>query len=75
MFMSYFEYLVQLIVRFPNTGEGGHSGDHLDEDAADAPHVEWGGVVGGAQQDVGRAVPQRHNLMWVRVWRHRLGAG
>lgn len=48
MFMSYFEYLVQLIVRFPDTGESGHSGDHLDEDAADAPHVEWGGVVGGA---------------------------
>lgn len=45
---SYFEYLVQLVVGFPDAGEGGHSSDHLDEDAANAPHVEGGGVVGGA---------------------------
>ena len=40
---------------------------HLDEDAADAPDVERGVVVGGAEEDVGRAVPQRHHLVRVRV--------
>ena len=36
-------------------------------DAADRPHVDGAGVVGGAQQDLGRAVPARAHV--VRVGR------
>lgn len=32
------------------------------KDAAGGPDVHWCGVVGAAQQHLGRAVPQRHNL-------------
>ena len=57
------------------SGEKGPSRGHLVENASDAPHVDGGGVLGGAEEDVGRAVPQRHNLVRVRLRRHRLGAG
>ena len=40
---------------------------HLDEDAGHAPDVEGGVVVGGAEEDVGRPVPQGHHLVRVRV--------
>ena len=48
---------------------------HLVENASDAPHVDGRGVLGGAEQHVGRAVPQRHHLVGVRLRRHGLGAG
>ena len=61
------DHLVELVVDVPDAGEAGLSVVHLDEDAADAPDVERGVVVGGAEEDVGRAVPQRHHLVRVRV--------
>ena len=48
---------------------------HLVENATDAPHINGGGVLGGAQEDVRRAVPQRHNLVTVRLGRYALGPG
>ena len=35
---------------------------HLGEDAPDGPHVDRGRVVPRAEQHLGRAVPQRHDL-------------
>ena len=64
------EYLVQLVEDVPHSREAGVAVEHLYEDAAGAPHVETGGVVGGAQQDVWRAVPEGHHLVGVRVGRH-----
>ena len=32
-------------------------------DAADRPHVDGAGVVGGAQQDLGRPVPARAHVV------------
>lgn len=43
-------------------GEEGLLVDHLSKDAADAPQVHGRGVVLHAQQDLGRAVPQRDHL-------------
>ena len=68
-------HLVQLVVDVPDAGEARLSVVHLDEDAADAPDVERGVVVGRAEEDVGRAVPQGHNLVRVRVRRHRFRTG
>ena len=45
------------------------------EDAPRGPHVDRGSVQLGAEEHVGRAVPQRHHLVRVRLRRHRLGAG
>lgn len=45
------------------------------EDASDAPHVDGGGVLGGAQQHVGRAVPQGDHLVRIRLRRDGLSAG
>jgi hypothetical protein len=36
--------------------------DHLGKDAADRPHVERCRVVPRAEQDLGRAVPERDDL-------------
>ena len=49
--------LVDLVL----AGEEGLPGDELGEDASAAPEVDGRGV-GGAQEDLGGAVPQRHNL-------------
>ena len=68
-------YLVQLVVDVPDAGEARLSVVHLDEDAPDAPDVERGVVVGGAEEDVGRPVPQRHHLVRVRVGRDGFRAG
>lgn len=46
------EDLVQLVVRVADAGERRHAGDHLDEYAADAPHVQRRRVVGAAEQNV-----------------------
>jgi hypothetical protein len=44
----------------PGCGGGTH---HLGVDAGEAPHVDGGGVELGAEQDLGRAVPQRDHLV------------
>ena len=41
--------------------------DHLGEYAPDGPRVDGRGVVPGAEQNLGRAVPQRDHLMRVRA--------
>ena len=41
--------------------------DHLGEDAPDAPHVDGGAVVSRPEENLGRAVPQRHHLVRVRA--------
>mmetsp|Transcript_56948 Transcript_56948/g.180181 ORF Transcript_56948/g.180181 Transcript_56948/m.180181 type:complete len:344 (+) Transcript_56948:281-1312(+) len=47
---------------------------HLRKDAPHAPHVHGGGVVGGAEQDLGGAVPQGHDLVGVGFDGHGEGA-
>lgn len=47
-----FEYLVQLVVGITYSRKRRHSGHHLHEDAAHAPHVQRGWVLGAAQQDI-----------------------
>lgn len=47
---------------------------HLGEDAAQAPDVDGGGVGLGAEEDLGRAVPQRHHLVRVRAHGQAEGA-
>ncbi len=42
---------------------------HLVEDAPDAPHVNRRRVFRRAEQHVGRPVPQRHHLIWIRLGR------
>lgn len=69
------EYLVQLVEDIPDTWEAGVAVQHLYQDTAGTPDIETGGVVGGAEQDVRRAVPERDHLMRVGVGRHRLGSG
>ena len=69
------EYLVQLVEDVPDSREAGVAVEHLYQDTAGAPDVQTGGVVGGAQQDVRRPVPERHHLVRERVGRHRLGSG
>ena len=49
------------LVRLVLAGEERLAGDELGQDAAAAPDVHRGGV-GGAQQDLGGAVPQRDHL-------------
>lgn len=44
--------LVQLIVRIPDARKRRHAGDHLDEYATNAPHVQRRRVVGAAEQNV-----------------------
>ena len=47
---------------------------HLREDAADGPHVHAGRVLAAAEQDLGRAVPQRDDLVGVRPQRDAKGS-
>ena len=54
-------------------GEERAAAGHLVENASHAPHINGGGVLGGAQQHVRRPVPQRHHLVAVRLGRHALG--
>ena len=49
------------LVRLVEAGEERLAGDELGQDAAAAPDVHRGGV-GGAEQDLGGAVPQRDHL-------------
>lgn len=49
--------------------------DQLRKDAADAPHVDGGGVGLGAQQQLGGAVPQGHHLLGVGLGGGQEAAG
>ena len=69
---TYLEYQVQLVLN-GRTREKRTSGGHFVENAAHAPHINGGGVLGGAQQHVRRPVPERHHLVTVRLGRHTLG--
>ena len=61
------------LILYCRTWEEWSSAGHLVENAAHAPHINGGGVLGGAQQHVRRPVPQRHHLVAVRLGRHTLG--
>ena len=46
---------------------------HFVENASDPPHINGGGVLRGAQEDIWRSVPEGHHLVAVRLRRHALG--
>ena len=71
--LTYLEYQVQLVLN-GRTREKRTSGGHFVENAAHAPHINGGGVLGGAQQHVRRPVPEGHHLVAVRLRRHALGS-
>lgn len=48
-------------------------GGHLGEDAADGPHVDAGGVLSAAEQDLGRTVPERDDFVGVGAERDAKG--
>lgn len=73
--IAYLKDFVQLIVGVPDAGKYGHASDHLHEDAAHPPHVQRGGVLRAAEEDVGRPVPQGDHLVGVGVAGHGLGPG
>ena len=70
----YLEYEMELVLDCGAREERPARG-HLVENATDAPHINGGGVLGGAQQHVRRPVPQRHHLVTVRLRRHALRPG
>ena len=51
------------------------SGGHLVEDASDAPHVDRRRVLGRAEEDVRRPIPEGHYLVRICLRRYGLGAG
>ena len=65
---------LQLVVHV-GAGEERPAGGHLVENAADAPHVDGGGVLRGAEEDVRGPVPEGDHLVGVRLRRDGLGAG
>ncbi len=54
--------------------EQGSSRGHLVENATDAPHVDGGRVLGRAQQDVGRPVPEGDHFVRVGLRGNGFGA-
>ena len=48
---------------------------HLGENAPDGPDVDWAGVLVGAEQDLGSAVPQGDDLVRVDADRDAEGPG
>ena len=70
---SHLEDQVQLVLDCGARKQGAPAG-HLVENAAHAPHINGGGVLGGAQQHVRRPVPEGHHLVAVRLRRHALGS-
>ena len=65
---------VQELLQLGVAGEQRLLPRQLGEDAPDAPDVDGGGVVGASEENLGGAVPQRHNLVRVRLHRHGEGA-
>ena len=59
---SYLEDFLQL-VSLVLAGKKRFTADDLSENASDGPDVDGGGVVLGAHQDIGRTVPQSHDLV------------
>ena len=47
---------------------------HLVENAANPPHINGGGILGGAQEHVRRSVPKGHNLIAVGLGGNRLSS-
>ena len=47
---------------------------HLVENAANSPHINRGGILGGSQEDIWRPVPQGHNLVAVGLGGDRLSS-
>ena len=70
--LTHLEDQVQLVLDC-GAGEQRPTAGHLVENASHAPHINGGGVLGGAQQHVRRPVPQRHHLVTVRLGRNTLG--
>lgn len=70
--LAHLEDQVQLVLDC-GAGEQGPTTGHLVENASHAPHINGGGVLGGAQQHVRRPVPEGHHLVTVRLGRHTLG--
>ena len=64
---------IELVVDL-GAGKERLAADHLVEDAADAPHVDVRRVVGGAEEHVGRPVPQSDHLVRVGLGGYGLGA-
>ena len=58
-----FEYLVDFRVTYKQSFALGH----LRKDAADAPDVDWSGVLLATQQNLRCSVPQRDNLVCVSL--------
>lgn len=48
---------------------------HFVENASDPPHINGGGVLRGAQEDIWRSVPEGHHLVAVGLGGDALGAG
>lgn len=58
------------LVHVVASGEERLAVDELHEDAANGPDVDGGGVVGGVEQQLGRAVPPGHHVL-----RHHVALG
>ena len=54
------------------SGEERSTRGHLVENAANPPHINRGGVLSGAEENIRRSVPQGHNLIAVGLGRYRL---
>ena len=74
IFYNHLEDEMQLVLD-GRAGEERPAGGHLVENAADAPHVDGGGVLRGAEEDVRGPVPEGDHLVGVRLRRDGLGAG
>eukprot|EP00963_Diacronema_lutheri_P008104 scaffold694_cov338-Pavlova_lutheri.AAC.46 len=53
------------LVYFGVSWKEGFSGDHFSENASDAPHVHWSGVMPGPEQDFRGPVPQGDHFVGV----------
>ncbi len=69
------EDLVQLVVNVPDPRKARVAVEHFYEDAAHAPDVQRGVVVGRPQQDVWWTIPKGYNFVGIGVRRDGFGAG
>mmetsp|Transcript_12199 Transcript_12199/g.35094 ORF Transcript_12199/g.35094 Transcript_12199/m.35094 type:complete len:259 (+) Transcript_12199:537-1313(+) len=63
------------LIDFGVTREKRVAGDHLRNDGADRPYVNWAGVLLCAEQDLGCSIPEGHHLMRVSTQRHSESTG